>query len=205
MLGDGLPERGAFRGVARGVAEGGLGDANGLGGYPDPPRVQRAERDAETLPFLAQPVFLRDEHVVEEHVVGGRGDHTHLPRVRPEGDAFGIHGDDEGRNAFAGSALRAGEEDRGAGDTSVRDPLLVPGDAVAAFDPLCPRRNSRGIGARLRLGKAEAADPLPPRQRRDPASLLLLRSEHHDGQGACAGVYRERRAEARVGAAHLFE
>src|SRR5919112_3308792 len=154
VLGDGLPEGGALRGVARGVAEGGLGDANGLGCYPDPPSIQRAERYAKTFAFHAKQVLLGDEHVVEEHVIGGRGDHAHLPRVRPEGDAFRPEINDEGRDPLVVSALRAGEEDRGAGDAPVGYPLLVPGDAVATFDPLGPRRYRRGVGARLRLGQA---------------------------------------------------
>src|ERR687889_755351 len=149
VLGDGLTERGALGGVARGVTERGLGDADGLGCYPDPPRIQRAERDPEPLTFLTEKVSLGNEHLVEEHVVCGGGDNTHLLPVRPEGDAFRLQVDEEGRDPLAVSALHAGEEDSGPGDPPVGDPLLVPGDTVAALDPLGPRRDRRGVGARL--------------------------------------------------------
>src|SRR3712207_8168874 len=49
VLGYGLAERGTLHRVAGGVAEGALGDAEGLRGDPDPAEVQRSERHLEPL------------------------------------------------------------------------------------------------------------------------------------------------------------
>src|SRR5215212_10438736 len=155
VLGDRLSERGSSQGVLRGVAERCFGDTGGLRGYPDSARVQSPERDAKSFSFHPQPVFFRDEDVIEEHVVRGGRDDTHLLRMLAEGDPFGVHSDDEGRNAFGG----AGEEDHGPGDPSVRDPLLVPRDTVAALDAFGPRLDRGGVRSLLRLGEGEASDP----------------------------------------------
>ena len=55
------------------------------------PRLRKA-------PALGQePVFLRDEDVVQKHVVCSGGDDAHLLRVLAKRDAFGVHGDYESR------------------------------------------------------------------------------------------------------------
>src|SRR5215212_1950590 len=96
-LGYGLPEGSSPQSIPRGVTKRRFGYADRLGGYADPTRIQRAERDAEPSSFLPQSVLFRDEDVVEEHVVGGGGDHAHLLCVLAEGDTLGVHPEDEGR------------------------------------------------------------------------------------------------------------
>src|ERR671921_1561322 len=64
VLGYGLAEGGSFCSVMRGVAEGGLGDADGLGGNPDPTTIQGAARDAKPFPLFPEPILFRDEDVI---------------------------------------------------------------------------------------------------------------------------------------------
>ena len=112
-------------------------------------------------------------------------------RVEPElllgachGDLVGV--DDERRDAArrARRAVRAREEQDGAAERRVGDPLLSARDVPAAVD--APR--ARGQGARVRTGpglrQREAAHALAACERRHEAGALLVAAEAEDRQRA---------------------
>ena len=64
-VGDRPVELAPLLGIGDGGVERGLGDADGLGADGRPRAVERAERHAESLALLAQPVFHRDLAVAQ--------------------------------------------------------------------------------------------------------------------------------------------
>jgi hypothetical protein len=84
---DGLAELDALLGVRDGRLKGALGDAQRLGRDADAAAVQRGHGDLEALALLAQQVFLRDLHIVEDQLAGGGGADAQLVVVVAEGQS----------------------------------------------------------------------------------------------------------------------
>ena len=96
------------------------------------------------------------------------------------------------------AVVRARPDGRDVGDRPVRDPHLGavqdPVGAVAAR----VRAHRAGVGARVGLGEAEAADRLAGVHRRQPALLLLLGAPAPDREHRERALHRDRAADARV-------
>ena len=97
--------------------------------------------------------------------------------------------------------LRPDDED--VGDRRVRDPHLAAGEAVAARHLLRARDHRRGIGAVVRLGEAEAADPLAGGQLRQVLLLLRLGAELVDRHHHQRALHAHHRAVAGIDALDL--
>src|SRR3954452_24872989 len=85
--GDRATERVALLGVTRSELEGGLGDADGLGGDADPAAVERAQRDAHAVAGLAEALGGR---VLEREVGGGARVEPHLLLLARDREAVGF-------------------------------------------------------------------------------------------------------------------
>ena len=107
--GDGLAELAALTGVLDGRIQARLGDADGLAGDADAPRVEQRQRDGETAVDLAQHVGGGHAHVVELQLDGRRTAQAHLPFLLAGRIAVPSGLDDEGRDALvAPSGDRSG-------------------------------------------------------------------------------------------------
>jgi hypothetical protein len=99
LLADGTAELDALLGVFHRRVKGSLGDAQSLGRDADAPAVQSGHGDLEALALLAQEIFLRDLHVVEDELAGGGGTDAHLVVVVAEGEALPALFENEGGDA----------------------------------------------------------------------------------------------------------
>ncbi|MCY1413428.1 hypothetical protein D9M71_288580 [compost metagenome] len=86
------------------------------------------------------------------------------------------------------------------GDRAVGDPHLAAGKAVAAFHFARTTDHRARVGAVVRLGQAEAADPLARRQFRQVLLLLRFGTEFIDWHHHQRGLHAHHRAIAGVDA-----
>ena len=96
-----------------------------------------------------------------------------------------------------------GPDDEHVGDRAVGNPGLGAGDGVAAVDLLRPRDHAARIRAEVRLGEAEAADPLAGGQLGQELLLLRLGAELVDRHHHQRALHAHHRAEARIDALDL--
>ena len=140
------------------------------------------------------------------------GDVVRHRRVQPElllgaRDRDLVRVDDERRHAAGAPRLgiRAREQQHGAAERGVRDPLLRAAHAPPVTVRVRTRDERAGVGARARLGEREAADALAARERRHEPRALLVGAELEQRQRARRRVDRDGDADAGVGARQLLE
>src|SRR5690606_1840527 len=91
---DGTAEDDAFLGVVGGPAQGGAADADGGVGGDDPLGVEPGQDGLEALSDFADDVFVGNEQVVDEQLVGVDRVAAHLGDGA-HGDPFAVHGREE--------------------------------------------------------------------------------------------------------------
>ena len=102
----------------------------------------------------------------------------------------------------AGIGLR--EDERVVGDGRVRDPVLLAVEDVAVALAARGRPHRGDVGARGRLGQAEAGELLAAGLRHEVALLLLLRAVAQQRERVQPDVDRDQRPEGRLAALDLL-
>jgi hypothetical protein len=219
---DRLAETLAFVRVMQCRLEGRARHADGLRRDADAPAFEVGQRDAVALAFAAEQVFGGDAAVLEQDLRRIRSVLAELFLDAGDDVARRVCGHDEGRDALLAGARIGDGEDHGDLRVLARgDELLdaIEHPAVAIAHGLGPDR--RGVGADMRLGQAEAAQPFAGRQLLQVFLLLRVRAEgvdraadhrvlHADdgGRGAVAGgdfLQRQRQRNViQAGAAPLL-
>ena len=131
--------------------------------------IHAGENVAEALAFLADQVFRRHPHVVEEHFGGGV---IHHGADRADGEALALHRPhvDEEHGEALGALLHllarrgAGEQQHQIGMLGARGPdfLAVDDVAVVAVAHRGGAQGRKRVGARRRLGDADACSRNSP-------------------------------------------
>src|SRR6185369_8587532 len=115
--------------VGQGPFKSAFGDAERLGGDPDPAAVQGIHGDIEPFSLLAQQVLHRYAQVVEGEGGGVAAPDAHLVLVFEDGDAVGFQVDDEGADPLVlQSAVKGGQQHAGAEIAAVGDEGLAAVD-----------------------------------------------------------------------------
>ncbi len=96
-----------------------------------------------------------------------------------------------------------GPDHENVGDRRIGDPHLAAGDPVAVRDLLGAGLHAAGIGTGIRLGQAEAADPLAGRELRQVFLALVLVAIGVDRVHHQRGLHRVHRAIAGIDALDL--
>ena len=194
MVDDPLAERPPLLRVAGRVVQGGLGQPGRHGRDAEPSRVQRAERDPQSLPLGPDQAVRGQPRTV---VVGAGRRHRpqpHLPLRRPERQPGQAGRHQEARDPLAAGS-RPGEQGVRVGVPAAGDPGLGAGDDVAAAVPLRLAGQRGRVGTGLRLGQAVGPEHAAAEQVGQP-SLLLLRGaeggQRETGQAVHAHRDRDR-------------
>lgn len=153
-LGDGFAELAALAGVADGVLERAVGEADELGADGDAAGVEGF--DGHLIPFagLAEDVLRRDAAVIEQHFAGGGAADTEFVFLAADGEAGGVAFNQKtGDAAVAGVGVDGGEDEEEAGFGGVGDPEFATGEEeiVAIGDGA----GGEGEGVRAGVGFAE--------------------------------------------------
>ena len=142
--------------------------------------AERVHRDLPAVAALAQQILLRHDDVVEEQLaeLGMTGDLGH----RPDLDAWGVHVDDQHRDALVPrpvceDILGPREYPAPARELAPGHPCLLTAESevVLMFDRAGAKR--REVGSRVGLGEALTPDFLRRQDRRDVATTLLVAAE----------------------------
>ncbi len=138
--------------------------ADRLRGDADAPALEIGERDLQAHAFRAEPIGDGHAHVLEDEGAGVGGMLAELQLHPLDAEAGRIRRHDEGRQPglpLVGIGHR--EDDRDLRVLPRGDELLgAVDDVMIALAPRA-RADRGGVGARVRLGQAEAADPLAAR------------------------------------------
>ena len=165
---------------------------------------KRAELRQVNGPFrpgnLRQQVLFRDEAAVEHDLAGDRGAQADFAVDRRRGEALPALFEQEAADR-AVFGLRPDQEH--VGDRRVGDPGLGARQRIAALDLFRPRHHGAGVGAVVRLGEAEAADPLAGRELRQIFLLLAFRAKSLDRDHDQRRLHAHHRAVAGIDALHF--
>src|SRR5262245_48157962 len=183
VLGDRLAHRLAALRVLERIVGRALREPEALRRDPGPRAVEDPPRDLEALALLAQQVVRRDAHVVEEDLAGRRALDAHLRLDAPDLEPGRVGFDDEGGDSrVAGLGIGLREDDVQARDAGVRDEALAAvQDVRVAVEPRLAAHGGR-VGARAGLGQRVGREPLPAREVRQEALLLLIGARELDAE-----------------------
>src|SRR5581483_3357039 len=166
--------------------------------------VERRRADVPAAVLLADEVLLRHAHVVEEDLV----EVVVVRHVdeRTDGDAWGLHIDDEVTNALVlrRVGVRAREQDHVLGDVRAGGPDLLAVDDVVVAVLDGPRLHGGEVGAGAGFGEALAPDVVALDDAREVLLLLLLGAVEDDGRAGPAGADAEVAPAWRAGERHLL-
>lgn len=191
-------------GVADGLVQGRLGDADRAGGDAEAPGVERGEGDREALTLLADPARVGDPDAVEVELGGGRALHPHLLLGGGGFEPFGVAGHQERGDPAGALDSGAGQDRVEVGHAAVGDPRLGAGDDPVVAVPYGLRTERGGIGARGGLGETVGAQQAPSQHRREVLGPLLLGAVTGD-RVAGEGVDADSEADGEPGGRELFE
>src|SRR4029077_6242982 len=120
-----FPERAALLGVFHGFFQRALGEPNRERADADAPAVQRAERNLQSLPFLAEAILRRHFTIVQHNLHRRRRKLPHLFFVAANTKALETRLDEKRRNSLS-ARLRIGlrKNKEHAGDAAVGYPSL---------------------------------------------------------------------------------
>ncbi len=191
QLGD-LAERAGVEGARLGAVDE-IVQAAVQPGSPLPERSaplvgEQVHGERPALALLAERAVEGDEHVVEEHL------RELLLAVHgldgPDGDAGGVHVDEEGGDAPVGRFERAGpgEQDAPLRVLGQAGPHLLAGDPPAVVGAHGAARQRRQVAARARLREALAPDLVAPQQRRQHLGRQLGRREGDHRGPSTSGI-----------------
>ena len=166
--------------------------------------IQAVQQVIESLAFLADPVLLRDEEVLDEDRVRVHGGATHL-RNATHLDLLSIELREEDGHAVGGlravlERRRARQQQDVVGNLRGRCPDLAAVDEITAVDLLREGLDLRRVEPGVRLGDAEAG-LLRAGDQRAQHALLLLGSAQHDDRMRGEQVDLQRRHRRRAAAA----
>ncbi len=195
-LGERLAELLAVEGVLPGGVPAELRRADRAPGDPVARLVEAAERPLDAGD-VGQEVVLRHEHLVHHDLAGVPGAKGELALDLRRGQAVHAAVQDEAADP---AVVRVGlrPDDEHLGDRRGSDPDLRAGQGIAAVDLLRPRLHRRGVGAGVRLGQAEAAEPLPARQLGQVLLLLAFAAVGVDRVHHQRGLHTDGRAVGAV-------
>src|SRR4051794_4122815 len=200
------PELLPLLGVGDGGVERALADADAARRDGVAARVERAHGDLEAVADLAHQRVVVHADAVEAQLRGVGTVQAHLVVDLLAREALGLRGDEEGgKPAVPLLRIRLGEDQRHLGVVAERDPHLVARDLPAPVDLLGAGALVGGVGARVGLREAEAAERLARAQRRQPALLLLLRAPAHDRGAHERGLDGHDRSHRRAAAPDLLD
>ena len=172
--------------------------AGGLGGHADAAAFQVAERDGVALAGLAQHEIGREAHVLEDDLAGVVGALAHLGLEARDRVALGFRRHEEAADALlARVGFGDGEDHRHIRPGAAGDELLGSAEAVAVAVRHGAGAQVGGIGARLRLGEAEAAEHVAAREGAEEALFLRRRAalENAGADQRVVDAHRRRRAD----------
>src|SRR3954463_1879954 len=152
-----------------------LADPDAARGDAVAARVERRHRDLEAVADVAEQRVVRYLDVVELELGGVGRSEAELAVDRGRAEALALGRDEEGGEAamlLLGVSLS--EDERDLRVVAHADPLLLAGDAPAALGLLRAGAQVGGVGARVGLGEAEAAEDLAAAELRQPLVLLVL-------------------------------
>ena len=180
---------------------------DGLRRDPGPRALERLHRDREALPLVAQPVADRDPDAVERELGGGRAADPHLVLEARDLEARAVGLDEDRRQPAAGLlGVRVGhrEHDDVVRDAAVADEPLHAVDDVLVAVAHRAGPDARRVRARVGLRQPEGDQPVPGREAREPAVLLLGRAGDLDRDGA-QGLDGEDEPRGGAGTADLLD
>ena len=155
-----------------------------VGGDTDAPAVQHREHLLQPVASRADEIFGRDPHAVERHRARVGATPSHLGVGLSDRDALRIHRHEQHRKFRSAVITLAGSRKQ---DDGLRQPRTGIGDELfgAVDDPMIavenrPGAQARRIGPCIRLGQAECAQHVAPRQWRQPFALDGLVGEVED-------------------------
>ena len=203
---DRLAELDPLLGVLDRRLDAALTDADAAGGDAVATGVKRAHRDLEPVAHLAEHLLVGDLDVVERDRRCVRAAEAHLvmDRLRLEARLVGID-EEAGETAVGLRRIGLGEDQRHLGVVAHRDPHLRPVDDPAGVGLARAGALVGGVGAGVRLGEAEAPEPLPGAQLRQVVVLLLLGSPAQDRRAHERGLHRDDGSHRRVAASDLLD
>ena len=185
----------AVQGVLASLVPAVLGGAQRAPGNAVTGGVEAGERTFQAG-HVRQHVLFRHEHIVHHDFTGDGRAQAHLAVDRRGGQTVPAFFQNKAAD-LAVFGLAPHHEH--VGDRAVGDPHLVAGEAVAAVHFLGAGGHAARVGAVVRLGQAETADPLAAGQLGQVFLLLLFAAEfidrhHHQGRlhahhGAVAGIH----------------
>src|SRR5690606_20969517 len=184
VLPDRPVEHDPLTGIVHGAGEGGAADADRLGGYQDPLRIEAVEQVVEALALFADQVFLLDLQPVDEELVRVHGLAAHL-RDAADLDLVPVEvGIEQADAVHASLALLARRGPREQQDLVCllrrRGPHLLAVRDVFLPVPLGTRFESGGVEPGIRLGHAEAGLLLTLDERHEHALPLVGRAVDDD-------------------------
>ena len=184
MPADRPPELLARLRIVDGVLESCPGEPGCSGRERDPGQVERPHQATKAFAFLSETAVGRHLDVEEQLRVDDRA-LPHLAHRWPDLEpGIPLLEDERGDPLRAGARIDGGEDHVEGCRARARDPALLPPQHVAAGCPGRRRLNRCGIRSDTGLRDRERAERRAfPRQWLDPATLLLLVSEHEDRLG----------------------
>ena len=184
ILTDGATENHSLPGICCRATQRVSADANRLSSNQHALGIEAVEDIPESLAFFSNPVFVRDEEVVDKHGIG-------INRVAAKlVNAANLHFRSvqirvEQRHSRRRMGRILGRTARQQKDLvrhlPRRRPHLAPRDTVAAITPDRERLDTGGVQPGIGFGHTKASFLLAPDQGRQKASLLLLGAMHDDG------------------------
>ena len=205
MLDQRLAEARPFRGVGKRGLVGRAHGAERLGRYPDTAAFEVAERDGVALSRLAQHEIGREAHVLEDDLAGVVGALAHLGLVTGDRVTLRLGRHEEAADPLlAGVRVGHGKDQREVSLGAAGDELLGAAQPVAVAVRHRAGSQVGRIRARLRLGQAEAAEHVAPRERAQEAFLLLFGARSHQAGADQRVVDAHRRGRADIAGGDLL-
>src|SRR5215213_317021 len=175
VLRERLAEGLARTGVLERVVGRTLGEPEPLRRDARPRAVEDAHRDPEPFALLAEQRVARDPAVLEDELARGRARNAHLRLQASDLEAASLGLDDErGDPGVARLRIGLGEDRVEVRNRGVRDEPLRAVEDVAVAVAARRRPHRSRVGARAGLRQRVRAQPLPRREPRQVALLLLL-------------------------------
>src|SRR5579884_3440494 len=205
-LADGFPKCPPLLRVLDRFLQRALRQPDGLRRNPDPPSVQRAQRDLQPLSFFSEAIRGRHFALVQQNLNRGRRPLAHLVLVPPNLESLEGRLDQKGADSPSASlriALR--KNDVHARVAAVRHPGLRAGKAIHRAIPHRSRLNPRRIRSRSRFRQTEGAENFAAGETRQVFFLLLVRAERQNRPLHRGIRHAQRRGHCRVHPRHLFE
>ena len=161
--------------------------------------VEAAERSRQSARIREDVVF-GDLDIVEHNLARHRSAQGNLALDLGRREALAGALDQETVNAFI---LELGPHHCDVGDRRIGDPHFRAIEHEAAIDPLGPGLHAAGIGAGIRLGQPEAADPFTCREFGQVSLALRFRAIGLDRMHDQGVLHAHCRAIARIDAFHF--